>query len=112
IEAGQQAGSGIEPGGVTEYSESAIRRAEELNHRTHLRVARRIPHVAGYSTGLLDRRSRQTEAQYDRPNFELAQFQHHPTPWGGIAGSYSTANTADGSIVCLEILSFTLISIL
>ena len=50
----------------------------------------------------------QRDPKHDCPSCQLRKPQLCPTPWGN-AGSYSTANTADGSTVCLEILSFTLI---
>jgi hypothetical protein len=46
------------------------------------------------------------------PELAQAQFIHATPPPGKKFGSYSTANTADGSMVCFETLSLTLISIL
>src|SRR4029077_8511017 len=87
---------------------SVRRRASDLHHRAHLRDARGIAHVprdrARTFSGARGKRQRD---DHD-PRSNLAKLHSNP-PWNQ-AVRYSTATVAEGSIVCLEMMSFTLIS--
>src|SRR5436853_232639 len=103
IHAGKKIIGDVVSRGVREDGKVTIRAAQNLHHRAHLRSARSVANVAGDSARLLSSPYGERDAQHNCPSSELTQFQLRPTPLG-IAGSYSTANTAEGSTVCFEIL--------
>src|ERR1700678_244562 len=109
---GQQLAGMEEAGGVGENGKSASRRTDDFYHCAHLGSAGRIAHVSRDRARLLCRpcrrgRCRKQQRGDHRPSSELAKIHSLPR---GLQGSYSPAKVAEGSTVCLEILSFTLIS--
>src|SRR6516162_1348823 len=93
---------------VCEDCKGAISGAQNLDHGAHLCNSGVVPHESRDGSGPLYGESGKREPDYESPSCEPVQLQLCPTPWGN-AGSYSTANIADGSTVCLDTLSFTLI---
>src|SRR5580658_616154 len=80
----------------------------DLHHRAHLRCTRGIAHVPRDRARPFCGQRRKRQRNHHRPRSELAKIQSNPR--GTKQARYSTANVAEGSTVCLEMLSFTLIS--
>src|SRR5580698_7699328 len=95
-------------------------RAEDFHSRTHLRRSGPIAHVSGYhARGCLapSRKSHGRDKDGDEYQGPESSKGVHPTIrahhfWETRQQVYSTAKVAVGSTVCLDSLSFTLISIL
>src|SRR5271165_134727 len=105
----QQPGGGVEAVLVGEYFEAMGRRAKHFDHGSHLRDATASAHVSGNRTGPVRTPDRKRQAQQQHREPKLAEHQHSPPRGRPSVSVYSTAKVTEGSTICLEMLSFTLI---
>jgi hypothetical protein len=98
VDAGKKVIGDVVSGRVGEDGEGTICATQYLDDGAHLGSARCIANVSGNFARPLSSPCGERQAKHDCPSSEPTQVQIRPTPWGN-AGSYSTANIAEGSTV-------------